>query len=241
VRRSATRPCSGATMAGSTTNTIGVQRGSRRTKIRLGLGVRRGPGARSRCPTCRCSGRRPVNSRSKFNEPGPRGLSNEAWPPRGPGSGTIDHHLRPSPLNGKAFDKRDRAWGAGVLAAKTISARPGFGCRPTAIRSGEAAVPRILGRLRRASIAGIAPKERCLRRRNRRGTGCALAPTSVASAPTSPPGRLISRARFRGNAVAGARTPDLGDHRRLSTNQASVPAEIISACGAISAARISKA
>ena len=24
-------------------------------------------------------------------------------PPRGPGSATIDHHLRPSPLNGKAF------------------------------------------------------------------------------------------------------------------------------------------
>ena len=35
------------------------------------------------CRTSRCSGRRPVNSRSKFNEPGPRG----------PGSATIDHHL----------------------------------------------------------------------------------------------------------------------------------------------------
>jgi hypothetical protein len=42
-----------------------------------------------------------------LNEPGPRGSSNEAWPPRGPGSGTIDNHLRPSPLNGKALDGRN--------------------------------------------------------------------------------------------------------------------------------------
>ena len=50
----------------------------------VGIGVQLGPGARSRCPTCRCSGRRPVNSRSRIAEPGPRGSSNEAWPPRGP-------------------------------------------------------------------------------------------------------------------------------------------------------------
>jgi len=60
----------------------------------VGNGVQLGLGARSRCPTCRCSGRRPVNSRSTINEPGPRGSSNEAWPPRGPGSATIDHHLQ---------------------------------------------------------------------------------------------------------------------------------------------------
>jgi hypothetical protein len=50
----------------------------------MGIGVQLGLGARSRCPTCRCSGRRPVNSRSRIAEPGPRGSSNEAWPPRGP-------------------------------------------------------------------------------------------------------------------------------------------------------------
>ena len=94
VRWSATRPRSSATIAGSTTNTIGVHRKSRRTKISLCFGERRRLGARSRCPTCRCSGRRPVNSRSTVNEPGPRGSSNEAWPPRGPGSATIDLHLQ---------------------------------------------------------------------------------------------------------------------------------------------------
>ena len=162
-------------------------------------------------------------------------------PPQGHRS-RIDGPIRAAvpQVIGKAFDNRGRAWGAGVLAAKTISAWPGFGCRPPTIFSVVVAAPRILGRLRRASIAGIDSKERRVRRGNRRGTGCAPAPTSVASAPTSPPGRLISRARFRGNAVAGARTPDLGDHRRLSTNPPGVPAEIFSACGAISAARISE-
>jgi hypothetical protein len=77
VRWSAARPRSGATMAGSTTNVIVVYRESRRTKISLGFEERRRPGARSRCPTCRCSGRRPVNSRSTVNEPGPRGSSDD--------------------------------------------------------------------------------------------------------------------------------------------------------------------
>jgi len=45
-----------------------------------------------------------ASSRSAVSEPGPRGSSNEGWPPRGPGSATIDEPLRPSPLNGKAFD-----------------------------------------------------------------------------------------------------------------------------------------
>jgi hypothetical protein len=58
------------------------------------------------CRTSRCSGRRPVNSRSTFNEPGPRGSLDEERPPRGPGSGTIDHYERPSPLNGKPFGGR---------------------------------------------------------------------------------------------------------------------------------------
>jgi hypothetical protein len=49
-----------------------------------------------------------VSSRSTVNEPGPRGSTNEARAPRGPGSATIDLHLRPSLLNGKALDTRDR-------------------------------------------------------------------------------------------------------------------------------------
>jgi len=44
-----------------------------------------------------------ASSRSTVNEPGTRGSSNEAGPPRGPGSATIDEPGRPSPLNGKAF------------------------------------------------------------------------------------------------------------------------------------------
>jgi hypothetical protein len=51
-----------------------------------------------------------VSSRSTVNEPGPRGSTNEARAPRGPGSATIDLHLRPSLLNGKAFDSRSQAW-----------------------------------------------------------------------------------------------------------------------------------
>jgi hypothetical protein len=54
--------------------------------------------------------RRPVNSWSTITQPGPRGLSGEGRPPRRPGSATIDHHLRPSPLIGKPLDTRDRLW-----------------------------------------------------------------------------------------------------------------------------------
>jgi hypothetical protein len=60
----------------------------------VGIGVQLGPGARSRCPTCRCSGRRPVSSRSMIAEPGPRGSTVERRTPRGPGSATIDNHLQ---------------------------------------------------------------------------------------------------------------------------------------------------
>jgi len=52
-----------------------------------------------------------ASSRSTFTEPGPSGSSNEAGPPRGPGSATIERPLRPSPLNGKAFDGQT-AWKA---------------------------------------------------------------------------------------------------------------------------------
>jgi hypothetical protein len=57
----------------------------------------------------------------------------------------------------------------GVLAAKTIVARPQFGFRPTAIFSVVATAARILSRLRGASIAGIDWKR--LRRRRRRNCG----------------------------------------------------------------------
>ena len=52
-----------------------------------------------------------ANSRAPDNEPRPRGSSDELRPPRGRGRATIDQPLRPSPLNGKAFDKRDRILG----------------------------------------------------------------------------------------------------------------------------------
>ena len=45
-----------------------------------------------------------VSARSVFNEPGPRGSTDERRAPRGPGSGTIDEPIRPSPLIGKSFD-----------------------------------------------------------------------------------------------------------------------------------------
>jgi hypothetical protein len=54
----------------------------------------------------------------------------------------------------------------GVLAAKTIVARPQFGFRPSAIFSVVAAAARILSRLRGASIAGIDWKRLRRRRRN---------------------------------------------------------------------------
>ena len=54
-----------------------------------GLGVERAPCRR----TSRCSGRGPINSRSVFNEPGPRGSTDDRRTPRGPGSATIEHHL----------------------------------------------------------------------------------------------------------------------------------------------------
>jgi hypothetical protein len=38
-----------------------------------------------------------------FNEPGPRGSTDERRAPRGPGSGTIDEPIRPSPLIGKSL------------------------------------------------------------------------------------------------------------------------------------------
>jgi len=50
-----------------------------------------------------------ASSRSTVSEPGPRGSSNEAGPPRGPGSATIDQPWRPSPLNGKALIWNDPA------------------------------------------------------------------------------------------------------------------------------------
>ena len=54
-----------------------------------GIGVERSPCRR----TSRCSGRGPVNSRSVFSEPGPRGSIDDRRTPRGPGSATIDLHL----------------------------------------------------------------------------------------------------------------------------------------------------
>jgi hypothetical protein len=49
-----------------------------------------------------------------FDEPWPRGSSDERWPPRGPGSGTIEQPVRPSPLIGKALDGPDMHY-LGVL------------------------------------------------------------------------------------------------------------------------------
>ncbi len=61
-----------------------------------------------------------VSSRSTVKEPGPRGSQDDRRPPRGPGSGTIDHHLRPSPLTGRPFD--GRAGRRGVFATWFVRA-----------------------------------------------------------------------------------------------------------------------
>jgi hypothetical protein len=56
-----------------------------------------------------------------------------------------------------------------------------------------------------------------------------MATTSVASAPRSSLGRLISRSRFGENAQAGLLLPNMGRHRWFSTNSINRLAEILSA------------
>ena len=72
-----------------------------------------------------------------------------------------------------------------------------------------------------AVIAGIAPKEQRLRGIESGGAGCALAASSLVLNSRSSLWRLISRSRFRGNALAGATKPDLGNHQWPSTNSIS--------------------
>jgi hypothetical protein len=43
-----------------------------------------------------------------FNEPGPRGSPEFRWPPRGPGSGTIDHHLTALASADRVQEDQDR-------------------------------------------------------------------------------------------------------------------------------------
>jgi hypothetical protein len=78
-----------------------------------------------------------------------------------------------------------------------------------------------LHRGRQASIAGIAEKESRLRRIDFGGAGRALATSSVALNSRSPLWRLISRSRFRGNALAVTSAPELGNHQWPSTNSLS--------------------
>ena len=70
-----------------------------------------------------------ASSGSTVNEPGPRGSSNEAWPPRGPGSATIDQPGRPSPLNGKALDGLGNWGGVGKLKGADCLAKANLVCR----------------------------------------------------------------------------------------------------------------
>ena len=58
-----------------------------------------------------------------------------------------------------------------------------------------------------------------------------LAPTSVASAPTSSRGRLILLSRLLENATASASASDMGSHRGSSTNSFCFLAEISAAGG----------
>ena len=58
----------------------------------------------SRCPTSRCSGRRPSALGRCSSSRGRAALQMVQRTPRGPVSATIDHHLRPSPLIGRSLD-----------------------------------------------------------------------------------------------------------------------------------------
>jgi hypothetical protein len=73
-------------------------------------------------------------------------------------------------------------------------------------------------------IAEIAEKEQRLRRIDFGGAGRALAASSAALNSRSPLWRPITRSQFRGNALAGATKPDLGNHQGPSTNSFSSPA-----------------
>jgi hypothetical protein len=68
-------------------------------------------------------------------------------------------------------------------------------------------------------------KEHRRRRNNLGKAGWVLATTGVALAPKSSLGRLISRSRFRGNAMADARTLDLCNHPRLLHKLVQRPSE----------------
>jgi hypothetical protein len=80
---------------------------------------------------------------------------------------------------------------------------------------------------RQASIAGIAEKEQRLRRIDFGGAGRALAATGAGLHRRSSLGQPIPRSRFRGNALAGAGTPDMGNHQDPSTNSFSSPAVML--------------
>ena len=72
-----------------------------------GIGVERSPCRR----TSRCSGRGPFNSRSVFNEPGPRGSTDDRRTPRGPGSAAIDHHLTAHAAERQGVGRTERSIG----------------------------------------------------------------------------------------------------------------------------------
>ena len=72
----------------------------------------------------------------------------------------------------------------------------------------------------------MATKELRLRRIDSSGAGRALATSSLALNSRSSLWRLISRSRFRVNALAGATNPDLGRDQGPSTNSFSSPAVI---------------
>ena len=176
-----------------------------------------------------------VSSRSMFNEPGPRGSTDERRAPRGPGSATIDEPIRPSPLIGKSLDKRGRSlghWSSGgdgdqlsvALLLSPVSDRLGCGPWP------QDSAP-IAGGIDRwnfdEGVAPPPPQSWCGKQ--------SLAPASVALAPTSSRGRLISLSCHLENAATGASVTDMGNHQGSSTNSFCFLAEI-SAVGGIDCA-----
>ena len=72
----------------------------------------------------------------------------------------------------------------------------------------------------------MATKELRLRRIDSSGAGRALATSSLALNSRSSLWRLISRSRFRVNALAVTSAPELGNHQGPSTNSSSSPAVI---------------
>jgi len=114
------------------------------------------------CRTSRCSGRGPFNSRSVFNEPGPRGSTDEQRAPRGPGSATIDEHLTAHAAERQGVRRSDdgggRFLGCSSSTCKMVT-------MTGALAAGSARQPGDAGSRWTVGVAGVAEVVESRRRR----------------------------------------------------------------------------